>query len=660
MRDVRAATLLALALTVIPAAAESQPLTILDVPFIGQSELLCGGAAAAMVMRYWGARGIDAESFSALVDKHAGGIRTAALASDIRARGWRAVEAAGSAETLTRELDQGRPVVVLLQDRPHTFHYVVVVARTADGVVFHDPARAPFRVASQTDFDRRWSAAGRWLLVVTPSTPPQPLTNPAPATVRATPPAAAATSECDHIVTEGVHAAQAGDLALAEQTLASAMPCPGAAPFRELAGVRLLQRRWPEAIDLSAAAVERDPSDLYSWRLLATARFAADDRLAALEAWNRAGEPRIDLIRFDGLARTRFAVVEHLAGLKTGEVLTRGALLRARRRLRELPAAGGTLDFQPIPSGLVEVRGAVAEPPVFPHGWLDLGVLSLATGVTREFVAAVTSFTGGGERLAVDWRFWPHRPLYLVSFAAPAPWRGVWKVTASRERQPFTALFPVSVRDSTDLALADWATGSARWEVAAGADRWNGRQTLATASAGMRMSSAGDRIDARIRTRAWFGRQSFQQGQVSIAARSSARPVGTVVVATGGANAVTLEAPGDLWSGGDTGRARPLMLRAHPLLADDGRFRAERLGRLVTNASVELQRWWQVGPFRVGGAAFVDSMRTAHRLAGPGVNDVDVGVGLRGAYPGRAGALRIDVGKGLRDGATAFSVVYSP
>ena len=55
MRELRAVILLALALIFLPAAVESQPLTILDVPFIAQSELLCGGAAAAMVMALSGA-----------------------------------------------------------------------------------------------------------------------------------------------------------------------------------------------------------------------------------------------------------------------------------------------------------------------------------------------------------------------------------------------------------------------------------------------------------------------------------------------------------------------------------------------------------------------------------------------------------------------------
>src|SRR5262247_4525503 len=150
-------------------AQSTAPLSLLDVPFIAQSEMLCGGAAAAMVMRYWGERGIDAESFQSLVDAKAGGIRTDVLAANLRGRAWNATALEGSSDTIAQELQQGRPVIVLLEDRPRTYHYVVVVARNADGVVFHDPARAPFRVMTAADFDKRWSAARRWMLVVTPT-----------------------------------------------------------------------------------------------------------------------------------------------------------------------------------------------------------------------------------------------------------------------------------------------------------------------------------------------------------------------------------------------------------------------------------------------------------------------------------------------------------
>src|SRR5688572_8077187 len=87
-----------------------QPLSLLDVPFISQSEALCGGAAAAMVLRYWGERGIDADSFAHLVDRSAAGIRTIALIGELRARGWNAASMSGSTEEISRELARGRPV----------------------------------------------------------------------------------------------------------------------------------------------------------------------------------------------------------------------------------------------------------------------------------------------------------------------------------------------------------------------------------------------------------------------------------------------------------------------------------------------------------------------------------------------------------------------
>ena len=62
-RERRAVLLLALAFFIRPLFSPRPVADVLDVPFIAQSELLCGGAAAAMVMRYWGERGIDAESF---------------------------------------------------------------------------------------------------------------------------------------------------------------------------------------------------------------------------------------------------------------------------------------------------------------------------------------------------------------------------------------------------------------------------------------------------------------------------------------------------------------------------------------------------------------------------------------------------------------------
>jgi hypothetical protein len=658
-RERRAVLLLALAWCLYPPSVHAQPLTVLDVPYIAQSELLCGGAAAAMVMRYWGERGIDAESFRPLVDRKGGGIRTDVLAADLRGRDWNANALEGSSDTIARELQQGRPVIALVEDRPRTYHYVVLVARNADGVVFHDPARTPFRVMSAADFDRRWSAARRWMLIVTPpARQGRPSSGPFPTSTAASSPPQE--TPCDAQIAAAVQQAQQNRLDESERTLVGALSCPGAAVFRELAGLRVVQRRWAEAADLASAALARAPDDEHASRLLGTARFVGDDQLGALDAWNLTREPRIDLIRIDGLTRTRYRVVERYVGLRTGELLTRSVLVRARRRVSELPSGVGTIDFVPLSSGLAEARAMVAERALVPRSLFDLGVVGLSTAVTRELVVPIASPTGGGEQITADWRFWAHRPLYQVSIGAPAPWHGIWRATARRERQPFTATFSPTVHDALQLDIADWASGMVRWQIGGGVDRWNGRRIFPTAAAAIRVASAGDRLDARAQLRTWFGGGSeFGQAEVRVLARSSPRLSGLVVTADGGIAAVNASAPADLWFAGDTGRARPLPLRAHPILTGGERFRTERMARVFAHESTEVQRWWRAGPFRTGIASFVDTGLTARRLSGGPVTDIDVGVGLRAAYPGHAGALRLDFARGVRDGHFAISAVYS-
>jgi hypothetical protein len=603
-------------------------------------------------MRYWGERGVDAESFRSLVDPKAGGIRTDVLAANLRGRDWNATALEGSSATIAQELRQGRPVIALVEDRPRTYHYVVVVARNADGVVFHDPARAPFRVMSAADFDRRWSAARRWMLVVTPPAREDQTALVASLRNQETP--------CDAQIAAAVQQAQENRLEESERTLVGALSCPGAAVLRELAGLRVVQRRWVEAGDLASAALAREPGDAYASRLLATARFIGDDQLGALDAWNRTREPRIDLIRIDGLRRTRYRVVERYAGVKTGELLTRGSLVGARRRLNELPSGFGTVDYVPLASGLAEVRATVVERSMAPRNFFDLGVMGLATAVTRELVVPIVSPTGGGEQITADWRFWAHRPLYQLTIAAPAPWGGTWSVGARRERQPFTAAFSPTVHDSLQLDVANWANGVIRWQIGGGVDRWKERRAFRTAAAAIRVTSMGDRLDARAQLRTWFGGGTgFGQADLRLLARSSPRLAGFVLTADGGVGAVNDSAPPDLWFAGDTGRARPLLLRAHPVLTEGERFRTERLARFFAHETTEVQHWWRVGPFRTGLATFVDAGLSARRLSGSSITDVDVGIGLRGAYPGRAGALRLDIARGSRDGHVAISAVYS-
>jgi hypothetical protein len=635
------------------AAQSGQPLSILDVPFISQSEALCGGAAAAMVMRYWGARGLDAESFAHLVDRSASGIRTGALVGDLRMRGWTALALEGSGDTLSRELAAGRPLLTLIEDRPGTFHYVVLIGLTSRAVVYHDPARSPFRTMSRDEFDRRWTAASRWTAVVLP-----------PASGAESPPPSASslpsTASCEGLIDGGVRSAQANDLEGAERQLTSALSCGGSAALRELAGVRLLQRRWQEVSDLATAAVTEDPDDDHAWRLLATSRFIQDDRDGALDAWNRVNEPRVDLIRVDGLERTRQRVVEDLIRVERGVILTPGRLTHARRHLRELPAASSAdLSFVPAPSGVVELRAAVAERSLFPDDRWTLTALGAVAAIKREVEVSTGALTGGGERITLAWRFWPGRPRVAGAIAAPAPWGGIWGVDAFTERQRFTAVLQPSERRGGHVVISDWAAHWARTAFRAGVEQWKGVDTFGTAGAGLRFVTPGDRIDSRVDLVGWKGARSFGTVDIGSIFRSTAARRGVVLIGRAGMAAASSYTPADLWFAGDTGRARGIPLRAHPVVTD-GELRVEQIGRSIWYTSGEAQRWWSWPRVRVGGAMFVDTARTDRRVPAGARTDVDLGMGARFAVPAVSGLLRIDVAKGLRDGATAVSLVYEP
>jgi len=631
-----------------------EPLSILDVPFISQSEALCGGAAAAMILRYWGERGLNAESFAHLVDRSAGGIRTTRLVDDLRQRGWSAVAVEGREELIDAELARGRPVLTLIEDRPGTFHYVVIVAATPQAIVFHDPARAPFRVMERERFARRWSPAGRWMAVVVPAEPSR----------TSEPPPLAESAEgasCSSLMTRGVEYAQAGNLDAAERNLTGALSCGGSAALRELAGLRLLQRRWPEVTELASATLAIDPMDAYAWQLLATSRFVQDDPVGALEAWNRIQQPHVDLVAVGGLTHTRQRVVERLLAVPSQALLTPGLFDLSARRLKELPSASGTrLEFVPR-SGLAELRAHVVERPLVPTDPWSYAAIGLVALARNEVGLTTGALTGGGERISGGWRFWPGRPGVNVEVIAPARWGGVWGVDAFGEQQPFSDdRFPISRRAGAGMTMSNWIKPWARMSARVGVDAWDDYGKYGVASAGLRFVSTRDRMTVRFDGSSWLGEQSFGSVGASLRLRSSDRHEGRVFLVHAGGASTTGATPPDLWFAGDTGTVRAALLRAHPIV-DDGELQSDRLGRLIAYLSGEARQWWSVrSAIRIGAAVFADAARVGRQAAADTRDDVDVGGGLRLGLPGLEGVFRFDVGKGLRDGATAFSFVYEP
>ena len=149
-------------------AAASQEVR-LDVPYVRQTKTLCGGAAAAMVFRYWGDAHAHRDEFAPLLDRAAGGLATDVLAKAIEDRGWRVIRFTGSMESVADILREGRPVIVLLKEGGGRFNYVVVVGTAGPRVFVHDPARRPSRSIPVRQFLTAWEPAQFWALLVLPA-----------------------------------------------------------------------------------------------------------------------------------------------------------------------------------------------------------------------------------------------------------------------------------------------------------------------------------------------------------------------------------------------------------------------------------------------------------------------------------------------------------
>lgn len=660
-------------------AARAQPpagaLHLLDVPYLPQSEALCGGAAVAMVMRFFGETGIYAETFSPLVDPQAGGIRGADLLADLKARGWTAESARGDAPFVRAQIAARRPVIALIEDRPARFHYVVVVGWARDRVIVHDPARAPYRLLDEARFMEAWSASDFWTLIATP--PPAAAGRSRPAVTASPPPAVADVSEapadadaaCAPLVAEGVRLATTGDPGGGRQLLqAAGDACPRSpAPWRELAGIHVLASEWGDAAREARHALANAPADPLAARILGTALFLDGHAEAALDAWNVVGEPRIELVNVTGLERTRYQVVARQMALRPQELLTRRAFEAARRRLAELPAAQRTsLAYRPGQQGRAQVDAVVMERPLAPRGALPLSAMALRGLSDREISASLASPSGGGELWTASWRWWVHRPRYAASLAAPAPFGGTWRVDGFSERQTYaagpsdmTGRFEESRRHA-GVRMANWTGRATRWDVGAALDAWRGAGRSISLGAGVEQRLLSDRLALRAGAGRWLGGIETWTTNASADWRSSVSHEGTVWLARAGGDAAASNAPLALWPGAGTGQGRDVLLRAHPLL-HDGVIRGGAFGRRLLHGGLEGRRWLPVGRgvLRMAPAVFLDAARAAWGVAGStSRTQWDAGAGVRLALPA-AGIVRVDLARGLRDGTAALSIGWT-
>jgi ABC-type bacteriocin/lantibiotic exporter with double-glycine peptidase domain len=162
--------------------AAALPGVWLDVPFVKQEKDGCGAASIAMVMQYWQAQqGQPANDTSdasriqrALYSAKAHGIYASDMERYFQEQGFRTFTIRGEWEDLKQHLDKGRPLIVALKPASGTaLHYVVVTGLGPGMVMVNDPAQRKLLQEDRSSFEREWSAAGKWTLLVLPLTPPR-------------------------------------------------------------------------------------------------------------------------------------------------------------------------------------------------------------------------------------------------------------------------------------------------------------------------------------------------------------------------------------------------------------------------------------------------------------------------------------------------------
>jgi hypothetical protein len=681
---------LALVSAALPIAAAAAAPAIIDVPYLAQpDERLCGGAALAMVERYWGRADARPRDFAALVVPDAGGIRVSAITAAANRDGWHGIARNGSSSSLDvvdRELAEARPVIALIDAGAALPHYVVVVGLTAEQVIIHDPARAPRQAMTRAAFDRAWQRTNRWMLVVLPpaagaatsATPGD--RESAGLASSATPPAVRAgtrdggTPACRADVDRGVALARSGQIGAADPPLRAAVAaCPAyGAAWGELAGLRFVQRRYGDAVRLAEGAVQRAPDDTNAWRVLATSRYLQGDAVRALEAWNHVDEPRVGDVTVESpAARTDQPVFLEAVGLTPERILTPDAFMRGLRRLRDVPSvSAATLRYQPG-QGRADVTAAITEHPILPSGLVGWGTIGVRTLFMKEIKVDIATLARQGDVWTPSFRWAPNHPRVMFQFGLAAPGAVPGIVTADLfwERQSYRA---PGNRQSPLLeeqrhggaSWSDWATGWLRWQVGAGVD---GFETTDYVSVNGRVELRGwrDRLAA---TAAWQHSSAvgpadgFATGEVTVSARSTSDARTPVWLGHTAIDVVSRAAPLAFWPVAGSSNTRGALLRAHPLF-DDGVIVSPAFGRRLWSATVEYQRpVYARREGRVSAAGFVDLARAWDELSGEPVHpiavDVGAGVRLHGTEGQTRAHVRLDLAIDVRSGRVTASAGY--
>lgn len=609
------------------------------VPFVGQTPLLCGGAAAAMLLRFFGERQVDGEDFAHLVRREAGGIATTDLGEALRHRGHRVREIRGNPEAAFGAVADGVPIMLLLEGSP-TLHYVVLVRASPGHVWIHDPNFGPDRRMARSRLMDLWAESDFWALVATPSS----LDGSERGTGAVAPQAAVGPWTAD-------------DPETAED--------PEAA-VEALSFLRQGDHERARSAARTLLAAGADDARL-GRRILATSYHLEGRTREALVEWNHLGEPHLDLLDVRGADHTRHHVLVRRSAMAGGDVVTPAGLRLTARRLTSIPSVRtARVEYVPRPDGSTEVRGFVDERGRWP-GLRDLAAAGFGAAADSRGSMEAGPFLALGDRWRLEgsWREAQATSSISGSFASER-FPGVTTVAMDwrRERYPdpgsLDGTVATSERRRRSLGLAEWVAPSLRVEATLALESWpaGGEEDRQYAAGlGTTWLTWDDGLRVEVQAEHWRGDlRPFTRLEVGLLGQRRLGP-SLALRFHAGAMAASTAAPRLLWPGAGVGEVRRPLLRGHPL-ADGGVIGGAVFGRRLLHATTEVRLQRRFGPVVYGASIFTD-VAQAWRTEAPATSQpspstgpfADPGVGL--FLDAGERELRLDVARG--DGAWVIS-----
>lgn len=593
-----------------------------SVPYVAQGPLLCGGASAAMLQRYWGELGVYAEDYASLLRPEEGGIRTGELADALAERGYDVRVRTDEARPVLERVASGIPVVVLLESGEARYHYVVVVAVGPGTVRIHDPLDAPGRVLDRDDFLRRWAATDHWAMVALPAmpAPEAPVRDAGDADE---PEGEGNGHDLPPALRQGLDLLRRGEHERAEATVAGWLhdAAPGAP-------------RRPTALDM-----------------LGTARYLSGDEAGALAAWNRQDRPVVDLVSVTGLEHLRWATVADALPVAAREVLSPADLHLARRRVLQLPSvSSGLVQYRPLRNGSVALEVAVSERSRLPLGLLPAGEVVGDMIFGDELDLTVGPFLGMGERWDVEVAWEDAQEIRRGGVEIPSTaLDGVVRLEGGWLRERYEVdgdRTPTRTRRWATATFRRWMAPSLRLGLRGGLERGDDGGRVGRAGATFLATALSDDIRFGGELDGWFGgAEPFARFRVSARGRrpSAGHAEWRVRV---GASVVTDGAPPTIWDGVGGGGVRELPLRGHEL-EDGNRIQDPLLGPTVFYGTLAHAWFLDVAPARLGVSLFVDVARVREGLGGlPPRGFVDPGIQLELQALGEQASLSLAHGDG--------------